>query len=205
MRIEISISVWYNYHNERVIPAHKGWLKMRERLKNAIIAWEEKVSLRNAYVYGNEDVSLTEFAGLFKETFEIIKTAKNKYIYKKAVPEDEKVSFEYLRLLTVMSKYVPFGGPQDESKNNAYTATALITEKLIEYTTCVYGYMYIDGVVTCVDDDSNHQGTFFFIREDYPYESGIEEREKGRYSYNVYDGNFDEVLELASQIDIAAF
>ena len=40
------------------------------------------VELRNPYIFGDEEISLSEFSELFKDTFEIIKTAKNDFIYK---------------------------------------------------------------------------------------------------------------------------
>ena len=187
---------------------------MKEAINQTIRMWENQVELKNAYTFGNEDILLDEFAKLFKDTFEIITTAKNEFIYKNIAPVDSAVSFAYLKLLTLLSKYMTYDCMDDESEDKKFTTTCLVAQKLVDYATSTGGYEIVGGRVcktsTCIDDDDERQGVFTFFREDYPFYAYGDFDEKDKelrdshniygYSYNIYDGNFEEVLNLASQL-----
>ena len=162
---------------------------MTERIDKVLEMWNDKVDLMNAYVFGDENIELPEFAELFKQTFEIIKTVKNDHLQKNIVPQ---APFTYLRLLTTLSKYTTCDFVEDQSEDKTFTATALIAQTLVDYATFEW-----------MNNNEVNQGVFSLERDDYPYYGGIpEETDAKNYSYNVYDGNFEEVLELAADLGL---
>ena len=172
---------------------------MLEQIEKIREAWEEEVELRNAYTFGDEIVPLEEFAGLFKDTFEIIRTAKNDFIFKRIAPKDARDALDYLGLLTVLSKYCIYDCTDDESEDKAFTATCLVAQKLVEYATSWGGGRKTeDGGIEGLDYEEERQGSFTFYRDDYPFYD--EEESEGCYTYNVYEADFAEVLELAATI-----
>lgn len=175
---------------------------MKEEINQTLKMWENLVELRNAYTFGEEDILLDEFAKLFKDTFEIIRTAKNEFIYRNIAPADSAVSLAYLELLTLLSKYMTYDCMDDESGDKKFTATCLVAQKLVDYAVSAGGFEIVGKTSTCFDNDDEKQGVFTFFRDDYPfYASDFDENEKKlTYSYNIYDGNFEEVLNLASQL-----
>ena len=162
---------------------------MIKRIYKALDEWEHKVDLRNPYTCAMEEIVLADFAELFKDTYEIIKTIKNEYMHKNILP-DSFTQFEYLRLLTTLSKYMTYDIVEDESDDRKFSATCIIAQKLVEYAT--WGLM---------DNKEESQGIFSFCRDDYPYYGDIP-KEPGNtyYKYDVYRADFTEVLELAAQL-----
>ena len=76
---------------------------MENRISKISSIWAEKVELRNPYIFGDEEISLSEFSELFKDTFEIIKTAKNDFIYKGIFPSDTITVLDYIELIANLS------------------------------------------------------------------------------------------------------
>lgn len=175
---------------------------MKEAINQTLKLWENQVELRNAYTFGEEDILLDEFAKLFKDTFEIIRTAKNEFIYKNIAPADSVVSLAYLELLTTLSKYMTYDCMNDESEDKKFTVTCLVAQKLADYATSKGGFEIVGKTSICFDSDDEKQGVFTFFRDDYPfYDSDFDEDDEMKtYLYNIYDGNFEEVLNLASQL-----
>lgn len=173
---------------------------MEERLTEAIDTWREKVELRNLMTFGDEDISLHEFAELFKNTFEIIRYVKNEFIFKGILPDDIYVTMEYLDLLTVLSKYTTYDCTDDESEDKRFTATCLIAQNLLEYATAIsITSFHEDGTTEYYDNDNEAQGILSFYRDDYPFYDDDEVNHE-KYVYNIYKEDFREVLELASQL-----
>lgn len=164
--------------------------------------WQEKVEMRNPYSFGEEDISFEEFAELFKDTFEIIRKAKNDYIYKRTLPKDVYLSLDYLKLLAVLSKYMTYDCTDDESDDKAFTVTCLIAQKLVEYATCGIGLRTTEnGDMEYFDADKEPEGIFMFYRAMYPFYNEEDwEHEDEVYEYNIYEANFDEITELAKQL-----
>ncbi len=158
---------------------------MTTRISKTLKAWKEQVELKNAYTFGYEELSLTEFSDLFKNTFEIVKTARNDFICKNIVPENKYVALEYLELLTTLSEYAADCFVGDESENKAFYATCLIAQKLIFYATNDFNYgITEDGKIT-------------FFGYDYTISSDDEE-----FVFDIYEGKFDEIIEFASRLGI---
>lgn len=175
---------------------------MRDKIYELTKIWQEKVELRNQYTYGEEDISLEEFAELFKDTFEIIKAVKNEYIFKCVFPECSSDATAFMKMLVAVSRYTRYDNAEDESKDKAFTVTALIAEELVHYAT--------GGHVCCVfegdkhylcDSDETKQGLFKLYRDCYPFYNEEDwEHEDEVFKYNVYEANFDEITELAKQL-----
>ena len=162
---------------------------MIKKINKALVEWENKVDLRNPYTFADEDVVLADFAEMFKDTYEIIKTVKNEYMHKNILL-DSYIQFAYLRLLTTLSKYTTYDIVEDESENLKFSATCIIAQKLVEYAT--WG---------TVDNEDEAKGIFSFSRDDYPYYDDMpEESDDKYYEYDVYGADFTEVLELAAQL-----
>lgn len=162
---------------------------MTERIDKVLDMWENKVDLRNAYIFGDENIELPEFAELFKQTFEIIKNVKSEYMQKNIVPQE---AFTYLRLLTTLSKYTTCDCVEDQSENKTFAATALIAQTLVDYATFEWK-----------NNDEENQGIFSLDRDEYPYYCDVPQKTDNKfYSYNIYDGNFEEILELAADLGL---
>lgn len=172
---------------------------MNNKISEIVSIWKDKVEHRNPYTFGEEDISLSEFSELFKDTFEIIKKAKNDFIYKGALPEDTYTTLDYLDLITALSKYITYDCVDDESESKTFTATCLVAQKLVEYATYCSGFRSLEtGKYEYFDSDEIKQGSLTFLRADYPYYS--DDFFDKSYEYRIYDGNFDQILELASQL-----
>ncbi len=173
---------------------------MDERLTESVEAWREKVELRNLMTFGEEDISLDEFAELFKNTFEIIRYAKNEFVFKGIMPDNIYETMEYLDLLANLSKYTTYDCTEDESEDKCFTATCLIAQNLLEYATSVsVTQFYENGTAEYYDSEDEKQGILNFYRDDYQFNDDDEVSHE-KYVYNIYDGDFEEVLELVSQI-----
>ena len=175
---------------------------MRDRIDELTEIWQEKVEMRNPYSFGEEDISFEEFAELFKDTFEIIKAVKNKYIFECVLPERASDTLAFLKLLTTVSQYTIYDNVSDESENKAFTVTALIAEKLTYYASDYCGFCEGDKFPRkYYDSDETNQGLFVFFRSDYPFYNEEDwEHEDEVFKYNVYEANFDEINELAKQL-----
>ena len=169
-------------------------------LFNLIHRWKRNVNRKNSYVFGEEDVDLEDFRDLVKQTFEVIKTAKNEHIFKNTYPEVCDV-IDFIELISIVSQYgIDDQTVSDESKNCAFTATVLIAEELRLYANRYH--FDRDGEKNVYSDEvENSSGDLTFELSFYV---NLEDGEADRmYTYNVYDGNFDEILEFAKRI--AAF
>ena len=161
-------------------------------------AWAGQTEKRNAYKFAVEEICLDAFAELVKDTFEAIKLVKNQYLYNAAYPEDPHLVFDYLHLIAELSQYSTYDYDGDESEDFKFTATCLVAQALVRYVIYTDGAMRTNGKWTFFDNENTLAGEFVIIREDYPYFS--EECQSGNYIYNVYKGDFREVLELAKEL-----
>ena len=162
------------------------------------IAWEEQVELRNQYKFAAVDVCLDSFAVLVKDTFEAIKYVKNQFIYNSLYPEDPYDVVSYFQLFSNIAQYSTYDYDGDESENYKFTATCLIAKKLVEYAIWSDGAMRKDGTLKFFDSEETLSGELVFLRADYPYRD--DEVNDDIYRYNVYDGDFSEVLKLAKEL-----
>lgn len=176
-------------------------VKMKEKIANAYCKWEQHIDLRFDYASRAQFMPLNEFPELFQTTFEVIREMNNKYFFEGAAPKDADVVMSYLRFLTFVSKYVIYDRVDDNSWNRYFTATSVITEKLLEYATRVGCYEFPDNdTVIYRDDDGEHQGIFEFSSDDYPpYE--CDSGECTKHIYKIYSPDFSDILALAAKIE----
>lgn len=168
------------------------------KIRNVNKHWKHWVYMKNLYTFGEGEIYLEEFAQLVKETFEIIKTVKNEFIYKESYFGNASDMLEYMELLTCISKYDIYDCVDDESKAKCFTATCLVAQQLCDYAVSPHGFEIIDGESRCFDSDEEMAGVFTFYRIDYPYLE--EEPDNKVFRYDVYKGDFSEVIDLASQL-----
>mgnify|MGYP003485854664 CR=1 FL=1 len=60
---------------------------MGNNMFDLISRWDKMVSMKNLYIANEEKIILTDFRDLVKQTFDVVKKAKNEYIYQKKYPE----------------------------------------------------------------------------------------------------------------------
>lgn len=161
-------------------------------------AWAEQTEKRNAYKFAVEEVCLDTFAELVKDTFEALKLVKNQYLYNAAYPEDPHLVFDYLHLIAELSQYSTYDYDGDESEDFKFTATCLVAQALVRYVIYTDGAMRTNGEFRFFDNENTLAGEFVIIRDDYPYFS--EECQAKNYIYNVYKGDFSEVMKLAKEL-----
>ena len=87
----------------------------------------------------------------------------------------------------------------DESEYCAFTATVLLAEELRLYAT--------SWNVNWVEDKKVYFESWDFssgnLKFELDYYVDLEEGEENKmYTYNVYDGNFDEILEFAKRVAV---
>lgn len=109
--------------------------------------------------------------------------------------------FDYLHLIAELSQYSTYDYDGDESEDFKFTATCLVARALVHYVIYKGGAMHTNGELRYFDDENTLAGELVIIRDDYPYFS--EERQANYYIYDVYKGDFSEVMKLAKEL--AAF
>ena len=157
--------------------------------------WRRKVDMRNPYVFGEEKIDLDDFKDLLQKTFYTIKTVKNEYLFKNIYP-DAGLMLYFMGLISFLSQYAlddqTLG---DESENCAFTATVLLAEKLRFYA-LTFRFNRVDEQVV-FSDYEDLTGDLEFKLSDYVE---LDEDEEDKICiYNIYDGNFDEILEFAKR------
>lgn len=169
-------------------------------VQELINKWDEYYRYRNSFLFGEERVSLDDFAELAEDTFEYFKYVKENYIYieKAADPCD---TFKFLELLSSVSEYIIYDNAQDESENCAFTATCLIAEELKFYFLYRYDYLNKNGKRFLLENEIDGAGNFCLCRGDYPFYNETDEELNKTYKYNVYEKDFSEVIELAKAIN----
>lgn len=170
-------------------------------IKKLYVAWAEQTEKRNAYKFAVEEICLDTFAELVKDTFEALKLVKNQYLYNAAYPEDHHLIFDYLHLIAELSQYSTYDYDGDESEGYKFTATCLVVQALVRYVIYTDGAIRSNGVLKFFDNENTLAGELVILRDDYPYFS--EERQANYYIYDVYKGDFSEVMKLAKEL--AAF
>ena len=151
--------------------------------------WEEQCSLKTAYTFGEEDIDLNDFHNLIKESYDLIKAVKENYIYKNVCIDKEDL-FEFMELISNISQYA-FNDNSicDNSENCAFTATTILAERLRTYAIC-----YTMEERAFKDSPNDGVGVFYL-------QVVFDENENPKWlTYNVYEGNFDDVLKCAKQI-----
>lgn len=171
---------------------------MNERIEHVYDAWVTQIESRNGYKFGETVIDLNAFADLVKETFEIIKEAKLQYIYRSTFPDDTHAVFNYLQLFSKIAQYSTYDYDGDESEDHAFTATCLVAQKLVDYAVYSDGAMNNGGKLEYFDTEETLAGELVILRADYPYFT--EEINDDLYVYNVYTGDFSEVLKLAKEL-----
>lgn len=171
---------------------------MNEKIDKLQNAWLEQVESRNSYKFATSEVCLDTFADLVKDTFEIIKYVKNQYLYASAYPEDPYDTVSYLQLLCALSQYSTYDYDGDESDDLKFTATCLVAQKLVEYAIYHSGSTNTGGTLKFFDTEDALSGKLCFFRDDYPFFS--DEFSTETYHYEVYKGDFTEVLRLAKEL-----
>ena len=171
---------------------------MTDKIECVHDAWVEQIDSRNAYKFGETAIDLDAFADLVKETFEIIKEAKLQYIYRSTYPDDTHTVFNYLQLFSKIAQYSTYDYDGDESDNRAFTATCLVAQRLVDYAVYSDGAMNNGGKLEYFDTEETLAGELVILRADYPYFT--DEINDDIYIYNVYTGDFSEVLKLAKEL-----
>ena len=167
-----------------------GILKLIDR-------WIEKVTMRNPYLFGKEKIDLDDFKDLLQKTFDTIKTVKNEYIFKNIYPD----AGDMLRFIALISRLSQYALDDqilcDETENCAFTATVLLAEKLRRYASA-FQFDRVDEQVVFSDHEDYLTGDLELKLSDYVY---LDEDEEDKICiYNIYDGNFDEILEFAKRV-----
>ena len=171
---------------------------MSDKIERVYDAWVEQIDSRNAYRFGETAIDRNAFADLVRDTFEIIKEAKLQYIYRSAYPSDPHDTFDYLQMLSKIAQYSAYDYDGDESDNCAFTATCLVAQRLVDYAVYSDGAMNNDGKLELFDSKETLAGKLVIARADYPYFT--EDLYDGVFVYNVYKGDFTEVLKLAKEL-----
>ncbi len=163
-------------------------------MKKLTQRWYEHVSRRNPYIFG-ADIDLDDFRELIKETFDVIKTVKNEYILKNT-PIEASDMFNYIELISTLSQYTTDDKiMEDESEKYSFTATIMLAEELRLYASNFHN--------TFSNSEEISSGNLQFELNYYVI---LEDGEENKiYTYNVYEGNFDEMLELANRIATDAY
>ena len=86
----------------------------------------------------------------------------------------------------------------DESDEHAFVATCIVAQRLVQYATYTDGAMKNGGKLEFFDTEETLAGELAIIRDDYPYFT--DEINDDIYIYNVYTGDFSEVLKLAKEL-----
>ncbi len=161
--------------------------------------WKKEVQMKNPYIFGAVEIDLDNFRDLIKQTFDVIKTAKNEYIFKNIYPEANDV-IDYIELISIVSQYgINDQTVMDESENCTFTATVLLAEELRLYANR-YHFDKANDKNIYSEDEEYATGDLKF---ELSYYVSLEEGEDDKmYTYNVYEGNFDEILEIAKRIAI---
>lgn len=173
-----------------------------EELNELTQNWEYYVDNRNPFSFGDEQIDLDDFRELVKKTFEVIKQAKQTYIYRNCLPEDVLLTFEYLDLLSVFSQYKYYDNMEDESTDKIFTATCLVARALRNFAVYFDSCEYKENKREYFIDDETAAGNLFLRRDDFPFyleEISDEELNKS-YRYNVYNCDFTEFIELANSL-----
>ena len=159
--------------------------------------WKRKVNMKNPYVFGEEKIDLDDFKDLLQKTFHTIKTVKNEYIFKNIYPNAGDM-INFIELISVLSQYgVNDQTVGDESENCTFTATVLLAEELRLYAT-FWNVNWVEDKKVYFDNEDFSLGVLKF---ELDYYVDLQEDEENKiYTYNVYDGNFDEILEFAKRI-----
>ena len=153
--------------------------------------WVEYVGLRNSYTFGDEDVSLEDFAELARDTYEVIKKARE-YVFENNLPKATEV-FSYLSLVSEISKYTTYDCTEDESDDKTFTATCLVALGLVEYAT--------NGAEESSGGNINYLYNKM-LGEAIVFFGKAEDGAKNVFTYNVYTGDFSGVLELAQMMEV---
>ena len=172
---------------------------MKDELFVLTHRWQRKVSMKNPYIFGEEEIDLEDFRDLIKQTFEAIKTAKNEYIFKNTYPEACDV-IQFIELISTVSQYgINDQTVEDESENCVFTATVLLAEELRLYAN-IYDCSKTNDQKVYSDYEETAGGDLKF---ELSYYVDLEEDEEDKmYTYNVYEGNFDEIMEFAKRITV---
>ena len=160
--------------------------------------WKRKVNMKNPYVFGEKKIDLDDFKDLLQKTFDTINTVKNEYIFKNIYPDAGDMIY-FIELISVLSQYgINDGTVGDESENCAFTATVLLAEELRLYAT-YWDVNWVEDKKVYFDIEDFSSGNLKF---ELDYYVDLEEDEENKiYTYNVYEGNFDEILEFAKRIE----
>ena len=160
--------------------------------------WKRKVNMKNPYVFGEEKIDLDDFKDLLQKTFDTIKAVKNEYIFKNIYPDAGDMIY-FIELISVLSQYgIDDQTVSDESENCAFTATVLLAEELRLYAT-YWDVNWVEDKKVYFDIEDFSSGNLKF---ELDYYVDLEEDEENKiYTYNVYEGNFDEILEFAKRIE----
>ena len=108
------------------------------------------------------------------------------------------MTFEYLRLVSEISQYSTYDYDGDESEDYKFTATCLVAQALVRYAIYMDGAMHDENGVKFFDSEETLSGELVILRLDYPYFT--DEFYDDTYIYNVYKGDFSEVLRLAEDL-----
>ena len=173
-----------------------------EYVKELREAWDEYIDSRSAYSFGDEEIDTEDYKALVKKTFDVIKQAKEDYLYRNRLPEDINATMEYLDLLSKVSQFTFYDNMEDESENRVFTAVCLVAQGLRDFAVCPDAFEITQNGSRYYIPDETAAGNLYLYRDSYPYiddEITDEELEKV-YCYNVYDGDLTEFLELANSL-----
>ena len=136
--------------------------------------WEDMVDMKNPYQFGTEDIDMEDFQELLEMTYDEIRCYKENILDSCTAPDEV---FDYAILISLISRYIPDTCTDDESPDQIFTVTYLLTEALL-------GFALDHGNGFRVDDGAFING----YGSDSPRMIGLHKPEGG--GFLVYD--FDE-------------
>lgn len=94
-------------------------------------AWFDLAEEKNSYQFGEDPIDMENFKTLLKETYIFISSIKNDILNNKSKPVD---ILDYIELISIMSRYIPDSCAADESEENLFTVTCLLTSALVDFS-----------------------------------------------------------------------
>ena len=170
-----------------------------ERIERLNEQWYEYVAKKSNYFFGEEKVSLADFAELAKNTFELIKSANQDYIYKNTMPEDSFAVLDYLRLISLIAQYTPYDDADDESEDRVFSVTCLVAHELLDFAVSFERVLFSNGKRSLALTEEKASGVLQIISDDLWIREDAN-LTKRIFEYNVYKADFSELFELAKAL-----
>lgn len=148
--------------------------------------WEEYISFKNAFAYGDDaEIDVDDFSDLVKESYNYIKIFIQNY-----KSDDEQIKtityesfFDFSFLVSCINRYSGTEG----AGNEVYKTTMIVANILVHEANIFANF----DVKLCA------------IADDYWYSDDLSEEEMQKvYTYDIEKGDLTEIIELSSIVDL---